>query len=92
MYNIAMALHIQNPETDRLARDLSAATGESLTDTVNKALKERLDRITARKAAPDYIARIARIRKITDRIAAMPELDKRHPDEILGYNEHGLFD
>lgn len=22
----------------------------------------------------------------------LPTLDDRHPDEILGYNEHGLFD
>lgn len=23
---------------------------------------------------------------------SLPVLDDRHPDEVLGYNEHGLFD
>ncbi|MHB1699295.1 MAG: type II toxin-antitoxin system VapB family antitoxin [Acidobacteriaceae bacterium] len=84
-----MALHIQNSETDRLARDLSAATGESITDTVSNALRERLDRINTRKAAPHYIARL---KSIAARSAAMPFLESRKPDEILSYNEDGHFD
>ncbi len=39
-----MALSIKHPEADRLARELAAATGESLTDAIINALKERLRR------------------------------------------------
>ncbi len=37
-----MALSIKDPEADRLARELAEATGESLTEVVVKALRERL--------------------------------------------------
>jgi hypothetical protein len=30
-----MAIHVQDPETDRIARQLSAATGETITQAVN---------------------------------------------------------
>jgi antitoxin VapB len=39
-----MALSIKNPEADRLARELAAATGETLTEAVLNALRERLTR------------------------------------------------
>ena len=43
-----MAFSIKNPEADRLARELAAATGESLTEAVLKALEERLRRETGK--------------------------------------------
>ncbi len=39
-----MALSIKGGEADRLARELAAATGETLTEAVETALRERLDR------------------------------------------------
>ena len=44
-----MALHIASPNVDRLARELAAATGEKLTTAVEKALEERLARVTPRQ-------------------------------------------
>lgn len=41
----SMRLNIKNPETDRLARELAAATGESITAAVTAAVRERLQRI-----------------------------------------------
>ena len=35
---------------------------------------------------------LARVRAIQARIAQLPVLDSRSPDEILGYNERGHFD
>ena len=32
------------------------------------------------------------IQEIVDEVKKLPVLDDRTPDEILGYNEHGLFD
>lgn len=39
-----MALSIKTEEADRLARELSRLTGESMTEAVTKSLRERLDR------------------------------------------------
>ncbi len=39
-----MTMNIKNPEAHRLARQLAAATGESLTTAVIVALRERLER------------------------------------------------
>jgi len=86
-----MALHIQDPETDRLARELSAATGETISQVVNTALRERQKSISLeRSRTKDEI--IARIEAITDRLAKLQVLDNRTPDEIIGYNERGYFD
>jgi antitoxin VapB len=81
-----MAISIKDPETDRLARALAAATGESLTHAIRKALQERLERESrrGRKGAA------AEIRRIQERVALLPVLDKRSPDRILGYNSHGV--
>jgi antitoxin VapB len=86
-----MALHIQDPETDKLARELSAATGETLTQAVNAALRERL-RSVASAAKKSKAETIAAIEEITAHLAILPVLDTRSEDEILGYNEHGYFD
>jgi antitoxin VapB len=44
-----MALSIKTDEADRLARRLSKLTGESLTEAVTVALRERLERERARR-------------------------------------------
>ena len=82
-----MALSIKAPEADRLARELARVTGESLTEAVVKALRERLIRTTGR-SEPHRIA--ARIRRIRDECAQLPILDNRPEDEILGYDDHGV--
>ena len=82
-----MAFSIKNQEADRLARQLAARTGESLTDAVIAALKERLERLAVRKgrrSLADELDLIAR------RCASLPVLDPRCADEILGYDEQGL--
>ncbi|MGL5811640.1 MAG: type II toxin-antitoxin system VapB family antitoxin, partial [Nocardioides sp.] len=40
-----MSLNIKDPETDRLARELALATGESITVAARTAIQERLDRV-----------------------------------------------
>jgi len=47
-----MPISIKDPETDRLARALAAATGESLTEAIRRALQDRLDRETRRSRLP----------------------------------------
>ena len=82
-----MALNIKDPEADRLARELSAETGESLTAAVTIALRERLERVHG-SAAPDAL--VDELTAIAVRCAALPVLDDRPEDVILGYDEHGL--
>jgi len=40
-----MALSIKTEEADRLARELARRTGESMTQAVTRALRERLERL-----------------------------------------------
>ena len=82
-----MAFSIKKPETDRLARRLADLTGESLTDAVTVALKERLDRVRMRRRSRSLADRLD---EIALRCAALPVLDTGSDEEILGYDEHGL--
>jgi antitoxin VapB len=45
-----MALSIKTPEADELARSLARLTGETMTQAVTVALRERLERERARRA------------------------------------------
>ncbi len=83
-----MNLVIDNTEFEVALKELAAETGESQELSIQVAVKERLDRVTHRKARE----LLDRIRVIQERVAAMPELDPRPADEIIGYNEHGHFD
>lgn len=84
-----MALNIKHPEADRLARELVALTGESITDAITIALRERVERCKSRER--DQV-RWVLLREIQDRVSRLPVLDSRSDDEILGYNESGAFD
>ncbi len=83
-----MALSIKNEEADRLARQLAALTGESLTGAVIAALRERLRRKQA--AANAGGPPTATLDTLLSRYRALPLLDERSTDEILGYNGQGL--
>jgi antitoxin VapB len=84
-----MALSLKDPETDRLAREVARLTGESLTEAVRKSLAERLQREKLRRGRPAG-GLAERLLEIGRHCAALPVLDDRSPDEILGYDEHGL--
>lgn len=79
-----MAVTIRSVETERLARAVAKETGESLTDAITTALKERLERLQQRKHADE------KIRGILKRVDRLPRLDNRSPDEILAYDKDGL--
>jgi len=83
-----MALSIKSPEADRLARELADATGETITDAVIGAMRERLAREHRRRENRDLL--LADVRAIADHCAALPLLDTRSEDEILGYDENGI--
>jgi antitoxin VapB len=84
-----MALSIRDPETDRLARELAALTGETMTSAIRVALEQRLHQERGRRRA-EVDRRRKAIDAIIERCASLPILDDRSEDEILGYDENGL--
>ena len=85
-----MAVIIKDNETDTLIRKLAERTGETLTSAVKTAVREQLKRV---QLGDDEIAiRRRKLAKLLARFDAMPTVDSRGADEILGYNEKGLFD
>ena len=83
---LTMALSIKTDEADRLARELAAATHESLTEAVTTALRERLERVRARQQV-DIMFRLDRL---TVEYVGLPEHDSRSAEEIVGYDDAGL--
>ena len=86
IYTSSMALSIKSDEADQLARELAAETGETLTEAVVIALRERLDREHARHAA----SMRTRLARLAADVAALPVADSRAPEEIIGYDDAGL--
>jgi antitoxin VapB len=78
-----MALSIKSDTADRLARQLSELTGESLTEVVVVSLERRL-------AAERRRLRWRPVDDLVDRFQRCAGGDPRHADEIIGYDQHGL--
>jgi antitoxin VapB len=82
-----MALNIRNQEAERLADELARETGETKTEAVTKALRDRLTRLRRERAG----RRLAdELDEIALHCAGLPLLDARAADEILGYDDRGL--
>jgi antitoxin VapB len=83
-----MSLSIRNPNTETLARRVAELSGESITAAILRALEERLERLEGTRLAPSLFDDVMAISK---RCQALPTLDSRDPDDILGYNDHGAL-
>jgi antitoxin VapB len=82
-----MALSINNLETERLAMSLARLTGENITTAIKRAIEERLRRVESQSRKAGLLQDMAEIRQ---RWSEMPVVDDRTPEEILGFDEHGL--
>ncbi len=82
-----MPLSIKNERAERLVREIAAKTGESLTGAIEKALEERWERLKNQRRGPTVSDQLEEILR---RVDQLPVLDSRTPDEIVGYDEHGL--
>jgi antitoxin VapB len=82
-----MSLNLKNEETNRLAHELAALTGETLTAAVTTSLRERLERLqqSKRGALSD---RLLKIGKDCAAHLSEPFLSIDHGD--LLYDERGL--
>ena len=75
-------LYVKNPAAHSLAQKVSKRMGVTLTDAVIISLQGQLSqsRPIDRK----------KVDAISTKIAALPVLDSRTEDEILGYDEFGI--
>jgi len=82
-----MSLNIKNEEAHRLARELAALTGESMSAAVAEALRERLERVRRAKEG-DLAKRLLAIGK--DCAARLEEPFRSIDHGDLLYDERGL--
>jgi len=90
-----VALNIKNPEVERLAAEASRLAGESKTESIRKALEERVARLRLRVVKRDREASLLRYleREVWPRVprrALGRRLTRRDEDRILGYGKDGV--
>ena len=78
-----MVLSIKSATADQLARELADLTGESITDAIVASLRARLDLERRRQ-------RDRALDDIIERFQRLPVIDGRRPEDIIGYDQHGL--
>lgn len=84
---IMMPLNIRSTETEELANALAKLTGETKTEAVTQALRERLQRIRRTRAK----RRLAdELDEIALHCSSLAVRDPRSADEIMGYDEQGI--
>ena len=84
-----MALSIRNSRAEQLAREVGTISGENLTQAIIHALEERLERLRGRRATASAVQEIM---AISQRCRSLPDKGQCSPEEILEYNQSGVFD
>ena len=89
-----MGLNIKSPKAEEAIRKLAAATGEGLTEAIQKAAEERLARIKEGRRRGKAKSLSERLRPLQEMVAAerKKKRDKRTAKELMDelYDEHGL--
>jgi antitoxin VapB len=90
-----VALNIKDPETERLAREVAALTGESKTGAIRTSLRERKARLAMQRPANDREQAIRTLLEQKVWPALPPGVrghapSPREQDEILGYEPREL--
>ncbi len=83
-----MALKVKRPEVDRLAEELAYTTGETVSEAIVIALRERLDREKKRQKQTEQL--VQKLLRIGQECASLPLLDKRLAEEIIDYDVNGV--
>jgi len=81
-----MALSINDPEVEALARELAEKTGENMDQAFSESIRGRLRALTR----GDKKRLAEELNEIALRFAALPSYDNRPVDEVIGYDENGL--
>ena len=82
-----MGISIKHDAYERAIRELASDDNVSLTEAIGQAVLEKLERKRSVAPRESYMDRVRRAHAM---IAHLPILDDRTPDEIIGYDEHGL--
>jgi antitoxin VapB len=84
-----MGVIVKNRTTEAKIRKLAARTGESLTEAIDHAVEERLERL----GPPKRKGRVNRkkLAKLLAYFDSLPTINEHlTDDEIIGYDENGL--
>lgn len=84
-----MGVSIKSAEAERKLRRVSRLLGKSMTATVIELADGRLKELETKK---DKERRRRKIEEIVRRVKTLPVLSAASEDEILGYNDKGIFD
>ena len=76
-----MSVVIEDPEVEEMIRRAAAANEQSVTEIMRRILRPLYGTASTEEQERRRAA-----------FAVLPVSDTRSADEILGYNEHGLFD
>ena len=87
MVECSMGLNIKNPTLEAEIRELAALTGESLTEAIAIAVRERRGRVGKPKLTDEE--KLAKLREIQERLKDFPEEFRTSNLDDL-YDEHGL--
>ena len=82
-----MAFHVSSKTVDKKVRRLAALTGQSITETIDSAVTEKLRRLAPRKPDPNYVEDLLRM---ADEIGKQLRPGIRSTDDLIGYDEYGL--
>jgi antitoxin VapB len=90
-----MALNIKDPETEKLAAEVAAITGESKTRAVKVALQERKQRLAVRVVNRDRTDELRRFlaQEVWPRVPRKvlgKRVTRREREAILGYGPEGV--
>ena len=83
-----MPLSIKDPEVDLLARQAASQTGKTITDAVLEALRSYLNSLSRQQ--DETVLMVADAMAIGRHCAALPTIDNRSDEDILGYNSDGV--
>lgn len=79
-------MNIRSEKVDQLVEELARLTGEDAETALERAIEERLSRVTP----PAPANRKAAMNAFFEQASRMPVLDSRPAEEIVGYDGHGL--
>lgn len=84
-----MTILIKDQEADSMIRTLAERTGESITDAVKQAVRERLEHVPLNES--EIAARKRRLAELYAYFDSLPVINEHlTDDEIIGYDENGL--
>ncbi len=84
-----MAILIKDKETDEMIRTLAERTGESITEAVKTAVRQRLQ--STSRSEQEIAERKRKLAEVLAYFDSLPHINEDlTDDEIIGYDENGL--